>query len=221
MANPVEIGAIGELQRVFNLANLRLFEEKIPSVEFLWNPEKKLVFGLAKVPSVVIIGGHFAKLATPDEALEELLHLMIHLYHRAKEVRDFSANAYHNKLFLERAIRCGFFVGYHKSRGWDLTRFSLKGMPSQKKIRSEPDAVKKMKAFLEELDLKVVPLLAAVKYMQNHAKLDGPPKKCFLKYVCKCSPPHNSIRSGRRPDGRFPLRVKCLTCKSEFQCVEN
>jgi hypothetical protein len=45
---------------------------------------------------------------------------------------------------------------------------------------------------------------------------DNRPKQCFLKYICQCSPPHNSIRSGRRPNGPHALHIQCLMCGANF-----
>lgn len=43
----------------------------------------------------------------------------------------------------------------------------------------------------------------------------------FMKYQCKCKPPHNSIRSGCRPDGPNRLNIICKDCGQPFTCVED
>jgi hypothetical protein len=55
--------------------------------------------------------------------------------------------------------------------------------------------------------------------IRQQAKEDKPSKTYFLKYVCNCPPPHNSIRSGRRPDGPNALNIQCQNCHSTFVCV--
>jgi hypothetical protein len=45
-------------------------------------------------------------------------------------------------------------------------------------------------------------------------------KSYTLKYECGCEPPHNSIRSGRRPDGPNPLNAMCMDCLTYYKCVE-
>jgi hypothetical protein len=73
---------------------------------------------------------------------------------------------------------------------------------------------------LEKLEIDVKTLERGKKEIRKAIKEKGRSKVCFLKYECGCPPPHNSIRSGRRPDGSHPLKAVCMVCGKSFNCVE-
>lgn len=56
-----------------------------------------------------------------EEVMETLLHEMVHLYNRMRQVRDVSGNQYHNDHFREAAEKHGLAVERSESHGWAHT----------------------------------------------------------------------------------------------------
>lgn len=205
MAVPTDLPLHTELQRIFQIVNKGLFENYLQVPPFVLQPEKKVILRFFPGPNQIVIGKYFS-VATLTEIYESLIHEMIHIQIESQGERS---NLYHNKRFLQAALNVGFHVCCHKNQGWSVTNFSKqKGarIPSKLLVNYRAKILKEAK-----FDVK----LLAVEQV-NIRKMIKKPKICFLKYTCNCPPPHNSIRSGRRPSGLHPLRVLCQDCNSPF-----
>jgi hypothetical protein len=152
-----------------------------------------------------------------------LLHEMIHIKNHQEEVQDCTTNHYHNKYFLNVALEVGMVVIKHKTQGWSITTTMLPRNVVERDFVRKPTSENRekcQKAFIAaDLDRNLFKRVCTE--MRSKAKQEKPTKTFFLKYVCNCPPPHNSIRSGRRPDGPNALNVHCENCHSKFICVSS
>jgi len=112
---------------------------------------------------------------------------------------------------MESAKEVGFHVARHKTQGWCLTTLEP---PNDE--HHAPDETKNqfLKNTIRDFEFPQDILDAAREHIKISVKT--PRKVCFLKYVCECPTPHNSIRSGRRPDGLHPINIRCEDCGSLF-----
>lgn len=211
---------IVELEQAFSQLNKFLFNGKIKKVPFSIHVKKKVVLRWVPESKTIAIGLDIAKLEF-GEILGVLLHEMIHIVNDQADLPDVTTNQYHNKYFLQQALAVGFVVIKHKTQGWAITGTVFPRNVIERAYIKRPtreNVLKRVKAFdAIELDKNLF------KELQNDikgkTKLEKPTKTYFLKYQCNCLPPHNSIRSGRRPDGPNALNIQCLNCRSQFVCV--
>lgn len=209
-----------ELGRIFDFLNKTLFDGRLKPTPFSIQPNKKVSIRFSPESNSIIIGAGFAKMGT-QEIPATLLHEMVHVSNFQSGVVDVTANQYHNKEFLEAALGVGLVVIKHKTQGWAITStFYPRNVVSPNNVRkpSKEKTIARTEAFSEIRVDKVV-LRAGRSDIKEKVKERKPPKTYFLKYECDCQPPHNSIRSGRRPDGPNALNIQCLQCKSKFVCV--
>jgi hypothetical protein len=208
-----------ELNRVFLFLNTRLFADLLEPPPIVVDPQKK--FTLKYVNGYLMIGSHF-KNVEPHDLLLHLLHEMVHMRNEKKEVVDVTANQYHNRKFLAAALSVGLVVRKHKIQGWGLTGANIpKGSvvdPEMTQVPSQQAVQRRIAAF-QEVKLDMNALNNVKEEIKKKLARKSPAKPCFLKYVCECPPPHNSIRSGRRPDGDHPLLITCDKCGAKFVCV--
>lgn len=213
-----------QLHLIFNHLNKGIFNGKLEVPSFLIQLEKKVVFRFACDLAVgddrvshhhLIIGSRIVQL-TSDEILEELLHEMVHMSNYSQGIIDTTANSYHNRHFMNSALAAGFYVARHKTRGWSIT--SLNEMEECRKPNFEE--LNQRKLVFESLTFNQEEVKDGLTAINFALQARGERKACFLKYQCKCPPPHNSIRSGRRPDGPHPVQILCLNCNEKFVCVE-
>lgn len=210
-----------EFQDAFQILNKHLFENVLIPVNFSVQPKKKFAIKYLSDQNLIIVGGEFVKLDNCD-ILPQILHEMIHVFFSQKGIEDVTANQYHTiKHFLTKALSVGLIVIKHKSQGWSITspiaprnvvEKEFIKMPVKASVEARVNAFEKIsldKSIIAKCQLEIKKLLEKEK----------PPKEFFLKYVCNCSPPHNSLRSGRRPDGANALNIMCLNCRSKFVCV--
>jgi hypothetical protein len=213
-----DLPIIKEIERAFNVLNEKLFGGKIKRPAITLDIKRKV--SIRFIGGVIYIGSEFPQLDLHD-VLACLLHEMIHVLNFQNKVIDCTANQYHNKkYFLSVALAVGLVVSKHKAQGWSLTTTSIpKGgfNPDILQIPPKQAIQKRVKAF-SEVALNRAAYNEAKAYIE--ANRPGPAAPCFLKYICKCPPPHNSIRSGRRPDGPHPLRITCQECGGQFTCVD-
>jgi hypothetical protein len=199
-----------QLERVFTIFNRVLFEGELSMPTHVIQPEKKVVFRWSDSSNHMVVGRKFSTVKTAGDLLERYLHEMVHMWnHHVKRV-DCTINQYHNRHFAEVAQnRAGLHVAKHKTQGWSITAFESKRKaftaPTAGAVARRNDAIKSI-----SLDMAVIE--AARLYMQKVGS--GRSKQFFLKYVCKCPKPFNSVRSGRRPDGPHAPNIKCLDCGS-------
>jgi len=211
---------IAELERIFGVLNQALFGGELEPVSFAFQPKKKV--SLRWMPDVegMVIGADFSKLEY-GEIPGVMLHEMIHISNQQKGLPDVTTNQYHNKNFLELALEVGLVVIKHKTQGWAITstvyprnvveRIYIK-RPNKEAIRRRNDA-------FDSIVMDKAIFKAGRADMRERVKSEKPTKTYFLKYQCNCPPPHNSIRSGRRPDGPNALNIQCQNCRSHFECV--
>lgn len=215
-----KIDGLGEIERAYDHLNKTLFNKQLEKVSFSIQIKKKVALRWCSESNAIIIGMDIIKLGF-EEILGVLLHEMIHIANHQSGIIDVTANQYHNKYFLKLALAVGMMVAKHKTQGWAITsiifpinlveRIFIKH-PTKEAVKTRVDSfdgIKLDKLAYEELQNQI----------QQKIKQEKPTKTYFLKYQCKCPPPHNSIRSGRRPDGLNVLHIQCLDCRSQFECV--
>jgi len=217
--NP-QLNFILELERAFDHLNKKLFDGKLAKVQFSIQTKKKTVMRWSPEIDSIAIGVDIVKLEF-GEILAVLLHEMIHVSNHQNGTLDVTTNQYHNKYFLQKALAVGLVVIKHKTQGWAITGTIFPRNVVERVYVKKPfkeNVTNRFNAFNSiELDKTAYKNLQA--NIREKIKLEKPTKTFFLKYQCNCLPPHNSIRSGRRPDGPNALNIQCLNCRSQFECV--
>jgi hypothetical protein len=209
-----------EFQEAFQTLN-QLFENSLAPVCFLVQPKRKFAIKYDKDQNIVFIGGEFAKLDRCD-ILPQLLHEMIHIFFSQSGIEDVTANQYHTiKYFLTKALSVGLVVIKHKSQGWSITSPVSPRNVVEKEFVKIPEkfAVALRVAVFNSISLDKNIISKVQSEIKQITQKEKPSKTFFLKYVCNCPPPHNSFRSGRRPDGANALNIVCMNCHSRFVCV--
>lgn len=207
-----------EFQEAFQTLNKHLFENVLIPVNFSVQPKKKFAIKYLSDQNLIIVGGEFVKLDNCD-ILPQLLHEMIHIFFSQKGIEDVTANQYHTiKHFLAKALSVGLVVIKHKSQGWSITSpIAPRNVVEKEFIRmpSKASSQARVDAFLKiSLDKSIIAKCQSE--IKKILEKEKPTKEFFLKYVCNCPPPHNSFRSGRRPDGANALNIVCMNCRSKF-----
>ena len=205
-----------EFSYVFAALNANLFKGALKEPNFDVFPKKRCVVDFCPETMSIFAGGDIVKVDNPT-ILASFLHAMVHLKNYSDGIVD-NRKGYHNGRFLDAALAVGLFATYHLSYGWKPTYLSVpKGV---KKIRcpAKEDVEKRKKVFqlLNVSKASIRKVRLRIKEISKRTRTGI----YFLKYECECDPPHNSIRSGRRPDGQSPLHIKCLDCGSLFKCVD-
>lgn len=205
-----------ELERAFGVLNTQLFSGALRKPEFILQPKKKFVFRFSPETYQVLVGGDLVKVDT-NALLVHLLHEMVHMANFMDGVVDCRSNQYHNKEFMHAAIKVGLTCVRHRNHGW-ITTITAPSTTETVVTPTEDVIEQRVKAFDEvKLDKAV---LRQTKIEFGDLGKRNRHSIYFLKYECNCPPPHNSIRSGRRPDGDHPPHIRCLDCKSSFVCVD-
>lgn len=207
---------VSEAERLFRHLNKHLFGDVL--VLPLFNMAFDRRFGLRFSPEshhfsfgLGIIGW------SVNDFLGDFVHEMVHMFNWQRGVIDCTSNQYHNQDFVAVATKCGLYVGKHGTRGWAIT--SLAPISHGPNVKSppipDPDDNARLLSVLGKVKFKAR-LLKEVQRMAKEALRRTPQKVFLVKWVCKCAPPHNCIRSGRRPNGPNPLQIKCMQCNSMF-----
>lgn len=209
-----------EMQNAYQILNQGLFKGELPSVKFSILPKRKYAIKFLHEEHAIVIGQEFADLDQVD-ILPNLLHEMVHVFNEKRNIEDVTANQYHTtKYFLPIALSVGLVVIKHKSQGWSITSVVIPRNVIQKEFVRRPDqaAIHKRNVVFEQI--KFGHFLEIQNEIKKANCSKPPTKTFFLKYICNCPPPHNSIRSGRRPDGANALNLMCMNCNSKLVCVE-
>jgi hypothetical protein len=163
----------------------------------------------------------------PIQILDEAIHQCCHIYNYTKDIKDLPNHHYHNKKFAEVVIKCGMVVTRDPNFGWiscsDPIQFNIKCInfltkgkcPCGKNCVQFPNkkSVLKRESIYAELIEKIdFCVFSGIKFKETG-------KQYFLKYTCGCEPPYNSIRSGRRPEGKRAIQIRCEICKQLFTYV--
>ena len=211
---------IFEIERACNFLNKSLFENKIQLPQIAIQIKKKVSIKWQADIQTLIIGSEFLQLEFHD-LLGVLLHELIHIFNFQRGVVDVTINQYHNKQFLTTANQVGLVVIKHKTQGWGLTSTIYPRNIIEKSFIKRPlkNAIARRNKVFEEINFNENIFNVSRVDLQNRIKNEKPVKTFFLKYECNCAPPHNSIRSGRRPDGPNALNIQCQNCRSQFECV--
>lgn len=205
------------LSEAYRRLNEMLFEGRLPDPELSVQGRESFVLAF-KTPNRIVVGGG-CRDASLSQALDELVHCMIHIDHDRSGINDHTANQYHNLKFRDAAIDFGFYVVCRKSRGWcelrsrssDIQSFG-EGECVRPSREENARLVRVLSKAVEGMDLT-----AELSQQVRRTKALNVPRQTQLKYVCKCPSPHNSIRSGRHPEGKHPLDVTCNACGSKFE----
>jgi hypothetical protein len=211
---------INELQRIYQELNKSLFSGKLKPVTIAVQVKKKVSLRWFSDSETLIIGSEFLDLEY-NQIPASLLHEMVHIYNFQRDVIDVTINQYHNKFFLQSALESGLIVIKHKTQGWSITSTFYPRNVTERIFVKRPskDAIQKRITAFSNLNIDKNIFKSGKKEIISKIKSERPTKTYFLKYECQCSPPHNSIRSGRRPDGPNALNIKCQNCDSLFECV--
>jgi len=207
---------IKELQRSFEILNSKLFGGTLKTPDFVFIPKKKVVLRYITDTNQMVLGGDFGSVDVAT-LLVCLLHEMVHVGNFAKGVVDCRSNQYHNKEFMQSAVEVGLICVRHRNQGWVTVPTYLKGskdavFPTDSILTARIAAIDSIR-FDKEILRQAKGALTQLTRRQRTAIY-------FLKYECSCPPPHNSIRSGRRPDGDHPLNIVCQNCNTKFFCVD-
>lgn len=203
---------INFLTKIFDFFNVSLFESKLENPLFQIKPDRTTIFYFVK-PNQLEIGSLFGT-ASSDQVIDDLLHCMIHMKNYQIRLPDYTVNQYHNQHFANQATDIGMTVQKYKSRGWatasvsshvDVCNFL---MPDEEQQRILWKLVSSIK-FPKKTFLNFQSAIRSVAKSKSS-------RQFLLKYTCKCKPPHNTIRSGRRPDGANPLDITCNLCGEKF-----
>lgn len=209
-----------ELEQIFDILNQGLFGGELESVNFTIQLKKKV--SLRWIPDIerMVIGADFSKLELGDIPAV-MLHEMIHISNHQKGLLDVTANQYHNKHFLKAAMDVGFVVIKHKTQGWAITSTIYPRNVVQHIYIKHPnkDAIRRRNDSFKSIAMNSGVFKAGLADLRDRIKIEKPTKTYFLKYQCNCPPPHNSIRSGRRPDGPNALNIQCMNCRTQFECI--
>ena len=209
-----------ELERVFQILNNGLFDGKLQSVALSVQSKRKVSLRWMQDLESLVVGSDFPKLEY-GEILGTILHEMIHIGNFQRGFTDVTTNQYHNKYFLQSALELGLVVIKHKTQGWAITSTVFPRNVVERVYIKRPskESVKKRIEIFNSIELDKAVFKQGRADIREKIRSEKPPKTYFLKYQCNCLPPHNSIRSGRRPDGPNALNIQCLNCRSQFECV--
>jgi len=211
---------VSQLEGAYEVLNQAIFEGKLTPVPIVIQPKKKV--SLRWMPDIdsLVIGADFPKLLH-SEIPGLLLHEMIHVANHQRGLTDVTTNQYHNKNFLLGALAVGLVVIKHKTQGWAITSTVYPRNVVEKVFIKRPnkEAIKRRDDAFDLVKIDKAAFKTGRADIRDRTKAEKPPKTYFLKYQCNCPPPHNSIRSGRRPDGPNALNIQCLNCRSQFECV--
>ena len=210
-----------QFEALYDHLNKCLFKGEMPPPKFTFDISKK--FAMRWDRDSIVIGSELVSLNGFD-FLISLAHEMIHIQCDRLRLEDLGINQYHKKDFMNVALSLGFFVVKHKSQGWSIispvaprntTNSLAVKIPSADSNRALAETLETCRLDRESFRREMASLQEAI--------LQSPPSKTFfLKYVCGCPEPHNSIRSGRRPlsKNQHPDAM-CKTCGADYVCVSD
>jgi hypothetical protein len=207
---------IQEVEKAYGILNSYLFSKKLLTPEIILCPKKKLIVRWKPENQTIVIGGDLVKVDI-NAFLLHLLHEMVHIFNYSKGLIDCRSNQYHNKFFLTAALDVGLIVIYNKTQGWGITVTNAGS--GHDVVHPTEEAVQRRISTFEKIHFSKS-IFNKVKQEITRSNRRTRQTTFFLKYECSCPQPHNSIRSGRRPDGDYPLNIRCLDCGKEFLCVE-
>lgn len=206
------------LEELFNEINNHLFGGELELPTMILQPERRLDFNFVADTYHFVIGGRFIEFKSVDEMHQQFLHEMVHVKLSGNEGKN-SSN-YHNAAFLEAALDVGLYVWRNRTIGWGFTSFHP---PKNEETLQTPSnkVLEARESLFNECKFDSNIFVKAKQDIKSLRKNTGRPKQYFLKYICNCPEPHNSIRSGRRPDSQNPLNCFCGDCGYSYVCVDS
>lgn len=209
---------IKELARMYRVFNKEFFDNALATPKFAIEPNRKFAFRYDANADVLQIGAGAANLGVGDFQTA-FLHELVHTSNAQQGISDLTANQYHNKNFLDLALAVGLICIRHKNQGWSITTTVYpRNVVDSSSVRKPEEATATRRREIFEKNRPDQSTLRQFRSRIKSLKQDRTSKTFQLKYVCGCPPPHNSIRSGRRPDGANPLRIQCHDCGEDFVC---
>jgi predicted SprT family Zn-dependent metalloprotease len=210
-----ELDIVGEIRNAFKCLNNKIFNNKIISPTIKVDVNKNFMFrfsGKRNQHYEIIIGrriGSFEK----NAVLSNIVHEMIHALNYSENVKGITSNRYHNKKFLIEALNAGLYVARETSTGWSDT--------SYKCLKDDDSVGRSQRCPKDDDNAALIEVFDSFEFSKNvlaEAKKDverivskTKGRQYFLKYMCNCPEPHNSIRSGRRS-----INVVCGECGYKF-----
>lgn len=197
-----------ELNSVAKNLNEKFFEGEMEVPSFEVNLKRKTFFHYDQKRNVLVVGKSLQD--TDDNVIiSEMIRQFILIYNHQKDICNYPQGEYHNTSFKEKALQIGFNVIKIEKKGWAGICLDEEGKDLENR--------KRLKLFFESFGKDYFKKFrnGIIEMSKNKTN-----KQFFIKYQCKCSPPHNSIRSGRRPSSKYKLNIKCLNCNSSFVCCE-
>lgn len=202
----------------FSYFNNNFFDNHLAIPELQIDLTKKFSMRFDGITNQLVVGNGILDVKNKYDFSNHVLHEMIHIGNHINRIEDVNSNQYHTMKFASHALRIGLGVQKDKNQGWSLTKIIAQGK-MRKDFKINHEANRRLNDLVENLDFDEKKYLKCLELLIEQAKLLKPSKLFFLKYECSCPPPHNSIRSGRRPDGNNPIDIICDHCKSKFICV--
>lgn len=206
------------ISSLFRHHNKNLFDNslKIPKIEIDFDRK----FIMRWIDDTIYLGAEIVSTSLPELHCH-VIHEMVHISNANDGVEDVGVNQYHNKAFCNKCLDLGFFVVRHWTQGWCLnTTLPLRNVRDKNMVKTPaPDARETLSKSIKSFKLLKGEFGNNIACIRSQISSKIPSKTFFLKYVCQCPAPHNSIRSGRRPDGRNSLDIRCKRCNCDFSCV--
>lgn len=166
------------------------------------------------------------------ETMDTLLHEMIHLYHKVKNIQDTSRNnTYHNKNFKNKAIELGFEYASNKPdprHGWTYARLGKKAIEQIAKFeidRSKFIIARKGSVYfkqIQELAQQQADLAEELATEINYDEVEvvaGRETTDILErkpssYKWQCPSCNVSVRSTKKE-----VNIICGECEEDFQKI--
>jgi len=211
----------GELHKAFKIINKKFFENAIPlpAITIQSSGNRKLAMGWCTTKEIwhdkdgktklyeINLSAEFINISFM-ETMDTLMHEMVHLYNITHNIKDVSrGGTYHNKRFLERALKSGFVYEEDKpdaTYGYSFVKLS-----------------ERTKVLLKELDIKqeVFSLgrktqselhdLSEIKNDEENTKKE----RKTHRWIC---PSCDMILRSTKPD----LNIICGNCQQQLLNVE-
>lgn len=203
-----------QLTNAYQVINKELFENQLPLPDFSTDASRSSILCFSH-PATILFCQNFPDVSK-TAILDDLLHQMIHVEHHQRGIEDHTSNQYHKKEFCSRALELGLHVIFNPSRGWAITS-SVDGQDGDKIRHADKKSVQRLRRIYKSVEI----LESELRDFQSQLRMEfnvrqRQSKQYQLKYICSCTPPHNTIRSGRRPDGQRPLDATCNICGAKF-----
>lgn len=234
----ININAItSELYKAFEYINKDFFNGEIiePVITVQSKGNRKNVLGWCTVDKVWIKGeekyNYEINIVAEyldsgfEQVMTTLMHEMIHLFHKQKNIKDTSRNgAYHNKIFKNKAEDVGFDVTYDERIGYSwctmkqqmrdvFNKYDLdKKLYAISRYSEDVDFAKRRKKAMQkakEEGFSNEEIKEAIDKIDKELEFAKKKRKGgYIKYKCPCC--DTTIRATKK------VRVMCVDCNVSF-----